>query len=151
MDQAYKHMRIQRGFSLIELLIAISVVAIMGGIAMYSWQGYRDNTNLKTAAREVMSDIANCRQRAVAENASYQMNFTNGASTYTITSAAGTITKNLSDFGNGLSFTSGNLLVTFLTRGISSNGTITLTNGKGSTATITINITGRTYVQFALQ
>ena len=143
-------MQTQRGFSLVELMIAIAVAAILGAIAMYSWQGYRDNINLKTATREVMSDIANSRQRAVAENTSYQMNFTNGASSYTITSGS-TITKNLADFGNDLSFTSGNLQLTFLTRGISNNGTITLTNGKGSTATITINITGRTNVQFTMQ
>ena len=41
----------------------------------------------------------------------------------------------------------------FLPRGtLSSNtGTVVLTNGRNSTATITINITGRTYVQFNMQ
>ena len=46
-----------RGFSLIELLIAMALVAIVATIAVPQFQRYSTNTDLKTAAREVLGDF----------------------------------------------------------------------------------------------
>jgi type II secretion system protein H len=148
----------QKGFSLIELVIVIGLIGILSAVTAYSWLGYRDNANLKAAAREVMSDIASSKQRAVSEGIQYRLTFTANTNNYTISAApfATAQTKSLTDFGPGLSvsatnFTAGQVI--FLPRGtLSSNtGTITLTNNRNSTATITINITGRAHVQFTIQ
>jgi len=148
----------QRGFSLIELIIVIAVMGILGSLAAYSWTRYVANSNLRTATREVMADLALARQKAISEGVQYRLTFTAGSSAYTISASpfSTSTTKNLTDFGTNLSVQSvsfGSGQVTFLPRGtLSSNtGTVVLTNSRNSMATITINITGRTYVQFNMQ
>jgi len=151
----------RRGFSLIELIIVIGIIGIMSTVAAYSWNSYMNNTNLKTAAREVMSDIASCKQRSVSEGIQYCMQFTDGSPNYTINASScdaptQTQAKNITSFGSGLTISNTNFnldRVIFLSRGtLSSNlGTIVLTNNRNSTATITINITGRVYVSFSMR
>jgi prepilin-type N-terminal cleavage/methylation domain-containing protein len=152
-----------KGFSLVELLIAMGIIGIISTIALYSWQRYVINTNLRTATRDMASDILLFKQRAVSENIQYRITFTEGANNYTIDqgTAAGapfnTIqTKSLSAFGSDITildtnFTGG--VVTFLQRGTLSGATgrVRLTNSRGSITTITVNITGKTRVEFAMQ
>ncbi len=156
-----KKMDNRGGFSLIELIIVIGVIGIMSTVAAYSWNGYLNNSNLKTAAREVMSDIASCKQRSVSEGIQYCMQFTDGSPNYSINASScgaptQTQAKNITSFGSGLTISNTNFnsdRVSFLPRGtLSSNlGTIVLTNNRNSTATITINITGRAYVSFSMR
>ena len=148
-----------KGFTLIELMIVIAIIGILSSVSMYGWLGYQNNVNLKTAAREVMADIASCRQLAVSGNCDYLIQFTDGSPNYTITAPTcipppPAKTKRLTSFGSGLTTTTttfGTAPVSFISRGTSSFGTINLKNSKNSTATITINITGRTYVSFTMQ
>lgn len=156
-------MKKQKGFSLIELIIVIAIIAIISTIAVYSWQRYVTNTNLRTAVRDVASDILLYKQRAVSESRQYQITFDSGANTYTIGQwNAGTgvfdiiQTKSPSTLGSGnaildTTFVGG--AVTFLPRGTLSGatGSVRLTNSRNSVATITINITGKTRVEFAMQ
>ena len=162
MAQEYLSMQTHKGFTLIELIIAIAVVAVMTGIASFYWRAYQDNTNLKTAAREIMSDIAACKQMATTAGTNYWLQFTDGSpdyslnptSCYTQTNAAEA--KSLTNYGAGLTVTDTNFAsdqVIFQPRGTlgSNTGRIILTNSRNSTATITVNITGRSYVDFSMQ
>jgi hypothetical protein len=57
--------------------------------------------------------------------------------------------EDLANIANDITFDSGNTNDYFFqTRGPVTNGTIVLRNSRNSTGTITINITGRTNVQF---
>ena len=151
----------QQGFSLNELMIVIVILGILGSLGAYSWQRYVNNSNLRTAAREVMSDIASCKQKAVSEGAEYCLQFSDGSSIYSINTpscSAPTRTeqKDVVTFGAGLTISGTNFTmdrVAFKTRGTldGSTGDITLRNGRCSTAQITVNITGRTYVAFTMQ
>jgi type II secretory pathway pseudopilin PulG len=143
------------------LMIVIGIIGILSAVALFRWQGYQDNTNLKTAAAGIMSDIASCKQRSVSEAIPYCMQFTDGSPSYSINASScgaptQTQAKNVTSFGSGLTISNTNFnsdQVGFLPRGtLSSNtGRIVLTNSKNSTATITINITGRAYVSFTMR
>lgn len=133
-------------------------MGILGSLATYSWTRYVNNSNLKTAVREVMADLTLAKQKAASEGVQYRLTFTAGSGSYTISASPFTTSqaKNLTAFGDGLSvqsisFASGQ--INFLTRGTlsSGTGTVVLANSRNSTATITVNVTGRTYVQYNMQ
>ena len=143
-----------RGFTIIELMITVVIIAIVAGIAYPSFSRMSVNGNLRTAARDIMSDIAGLKGRAMAENTAFSIIFDTGNNNYSFPGMASG--KSPASFGQGIlltqvAFGTGNT-VSFLTRGtLSQGGNIVLTNSRGSTATITCNISGRTYVQFAMQ
>jgi type IV pilus assembly protein PilA len=150
------------GFSMVELIVVIALISIVTAFAVPVWQNYSANTNLKAAAREVMADLSNAKQRAVEENLDvYRLTFSAVGNSYVLsrTDTGVTLwTKSVAGFGSGISIDganppnfSGGSVVSFRKRGTLSPGNLTLRNGIGSTATITVNITGRTYVQFVIQ
>ncbi|NPU86057.1 MAG: type II transport protein [Syntrophaceae bacterium] len=143
-----------RGFSLSELLIIIAIIGILAVIAGYSWQRYVTNANLRSAAREIASDFSMAREKALKENQNFTITFDVTANQYTI--SPGATVKKPTFFGSDISLTGANFgiggtTITFLPRGTASAGNVTLTNSRGSTATIVVNITGKNYVQFATQ
>jgi hypothetical protein len=109
-----------------------------------------------------MADLSNARQRAVEENQDvYRLTFNAVGNSYALsrTDTGVTLwTKSVADFGSGITIDganppnfSGGAIVSLRKRGTLSAGNVTLRNAIGSTATITVNITGRTYVQFVMQ
>lgn len=155
--------RQNRGFTLIELMIVIAILGIVASIASFSWRSYVNHTNLRTAAREIVSDFNIMKRKAasISESSldtSYSIDFNKANSTYTLntTTASGTTgrTKRLAEFGNNIIIDSlpggaATYSLSFLARGILSpeTGSIRLRNGP-STATITYNLTGKIYVTF---
>lgn len=155
------------GFSLIEILIVMAIAATLLLIAAPNLNRYRDNRNLREAAGEVSGDIQLHKQRAVAENREYRVNFNAVANTYTIRKQAALnsatyndiITKNVGAgnanivISNSPSFFPGSVTYVRLDpRGTSGNGTIVLRHNKRlSTATITISTMGRVKVEYVLK
>ncbi|GAB6270040.1 MAG: type II secretion system protein [Smithella sp.] len=147
---------IPKGYTLVELCIVLALLAIMSTLAIPAWKNYSSNINLKTAAREVMSDLLNARQRAIEENINtYRLTFNVANNNYTLSRTDTGITywtKPLTSYGNGISIQSVNFnngsTVSFQRRGTVTMGNLVLTNLIGSTATITVQITARTYVQY---
>ena len=152
------------GFTLVELMITVAIMAIAAGIAYPMLQRYAINGNLKTATRDISSDFARLKESAMAEMRMYQMQINTGNNTVTLqqcdaqgSPCAGlwtpTQVKNLSGYANDIVFDASTAPTnyTFQTRGTVNMGTIVLRNSRNSTATIRINITGRTNVQFNMQ
>ena len=151
-----------RGYTLMELLITMVLIAIVGLISVPSFQRIAINNNLKTAVRDMASDFALYKERAIAESRMYRIVLNTGAGTYDIQQcwATGSVcggydppfqVKDLTQYASDISFDSATQTVyTFQTRGTVTNGTIRLKNGRNSTGEIKINITGRANVQFII-
>lgn len=60
------HSRRQSGFTLVELMLAIAVASVLLAVAVPSFQGFMDRTQLQHATREIVNVIKAARERAVA-------------------------------------------------------------------------------------
>ncbi len=153
------------GFTLIEVMIVIAILGIVLAIATPNFMAYRDNTNLKEAARNVSSEIQLCKQMAIAGGVRYAVLFISGSDHFWIfketspTSGAYSLyaTKTIHDsnavavYGTP-SFSSGVSYVTLYPRGTSTGGHLTLRhNTRLSEATITTNLMGRVKVTYVLK
>lgn len=151
------------GFTLVELILVLFFFTMATAIAVPSFRGYIDNTRLKGAARQIMSDIYDVQLRTKAENRPYTITYSpNPTNTCRIQATAANglpavdETKTLAEHGSDIrimatTFTSNQ--ANFQARGILSedNRTITLRNSRNSTAVISVSLTGRANVQFTLQ
>lgn len=133
------------GFTLMELILALSVMAILLVIAWPVIGQFSSGYRLRAAAREVATDLQFTRLLAVKENKDFQVSF--AGSSYQVTRVSdGFVAKNRdfnSDFP-GITLTSSS--VTFNSRGNASTRTITVSNLLG-TRNITVGSTGRVKLQ----
>jgi len=157
------------GFSMVELLITLVLLGIVMAIAVPSYRGWVDNSNLKGAARMISSDFYDVRARAMAENRPYTITFSpDPANTYRIQApqlldfnnnvilAAVDETKTFGEYGTvrmtSVNGGAGAVTVTIQSRGsVSPQGTIVLANVRNSTGTITVLMTGRAHVTYSMQ
>jgi len=162
-----------RGITLIELIVVLAIIGIVLKLAAPNFNAYRQNTNLKEAARDISSDISYYKQRAISENRGYRINFNAAANTYTIqqetvvngartgnyvaltTKTIGAGNANIVIYGTP-SFDTGTYIMCN-PRGTASNCNnnngciVTLQHTKiSSKATITTNLMGRVNVQYSL-
>ena len=154
------------GFSMVELLITLVLLGIVTAIAVPSYRGWVDNSNLKGAARMISSDFYDVRARAMAENRPYTVTYSpDPANTYRIQApavgapanlAAVDETKTFGEYGtvrmSSVNGGTGAVAVTIQPRGSASPAaTIGLTNVRNSTGTITVLMTGRAHVTYSMQ
>ena len=64
----------RRGFSLVELLIAIAILAILGAISIPTFRHYLAQRRLNGAVRELQNSLMAMRMQAVTENRWIAMN-----------------------------------------------------------------------------
>ncbi len=62
------HRSDKTGFTLVELLIAVVIFAILGAISIPTFQSFLAQRRLNGAARELHANLMACRMQAVAEN-----------------------------------------------------------------------------------
>ena len=152
------------GFTMIELLITLVLVGIVMAIAIPSFRGWVDNSNLKAAARTLSTDINYLRESALSTGRSHTVAYNTGTNTYTMkwdSDGAGnyqdvpnyTASRLLCDHGSNIQITSVTQTpIKIISSGaINPFGTVVISNNRGSTATITTLITGRTHVTYSMQ
>jgi len=152
---------------LVEVVTVLAIFVIMASIASVYMSRYVNNTNLRTVARQLASDIANSKQMSVTQGLNYRMTITVGTpGQYTIeqrdaadTTSTVKATKIPTDSGAGLKIDSTTYLnstIYFQQRGTTSLGEVVLKNSVCkaticSTATINSTTTGKTYVTYIMQ
>ena len=150
------------GFSLIELLIIITIAAIIASIGIPAYTTWIPDYRLRNIAKELYADMYLVKMKAIKENKKYKIIFATGSNeSYSIKNADGviekTVTISVSDSEHGISFGCGNAtksakkaggpppddgisytsnVATFNPRGTGSSGYIYLHNRKGSSYSI---------------
>jgi|LGVE01.1.fsa_nt_gb type IV fimbrial biogenesis protein FimT len=139
------------GFTLIEMMIVIAIMAVFAGIATPNFLSYMPKYRLNGAARQVMGDLMAARMNAVSQNNEFRIFFLANGHEYMIldddnnngTADTGewTETKDIQNEYHDVTIGSNNDPI-FSPRGTATNWpTITLTNPSGS-KTITISRAG---------
>jgi type IV fimbrial biogenesis protein FimT len=138
-----------------ELIIAVASLSVVLLLAYPSFQGIAINRNLKIAVRDLVADFDVLREKAVVESAPLTLTFDVPGNTYRSPGLPNGL-KSPANIAPDISliqasFGGENRLI-FLAKGtLSQQGNIVLTNSRGSTATITCSLSGRTYVKFLMQ
>ena len=150
----------QSGFTLIEMMIVIAILAVFAGIAVPNFLSYMPKHRLNGAARQVMGDLMAARMKAVKENNRFRVFFPGNTlgdglglsnNQYKILDddnnddnedpGEWTNTKNIQSEYSDVTLSANNNPI-FYPRGTASSlPTITLTNSAGSKK-ITVAITG---------
>jgi prepilin-type N-terminal cleavage/methylation domain-containing protein len=160
-------------FTILELLVVVGILAVVMSIGYPFFRQYQGNGHLRSAARGIVADFAEQKQRAMTGVLTglsgvrvHRLTLNLGANQYTLQRCKtpdnlcpgwdDIQVRSLSQYGNDIVFDPGGTNTTnveFQTRGTvtPSPATIVLTNGRGSRATIESNISGRTYVAFNMQ
>jgi len=141
------------GFTLIEMMVVIAVIAVLSAIAVPSFMEYARNKRLNGAARQVYTDLMNARQQAVTENKKiivqfvnnhqYQFVRDNDASETVTTGDETLVLRDIQPEYSDVTFSAG-FNPAFRPNGTGKNPVITLTSSStGKTKCITISTAGR--------
>jgi prepilin-type N-terminal cleavage/methylation domain-containing protein len=126
------------GFTLIELMICLSVIAILGCAAVPSFKGYQHKSGLKSAAFQLALDLVEAKSLAIKNNRSCQVALDPNTNQYTISLDGRSVA--LSDYSGAVQFAtdpSGRVpfssSMTFTGRGLCNpGGQVFLTNAQKS-------------------
>lgn len=77
------------GLSLLEVVVALGVMAVLLALAYSRWQGHMDQQRLRFGAAQVATDLRLARERARAERTPYTVTFAGSSSDYTIERRSG--------------------------------------------------------------
>jgi prepilin-type N-terminal cleavage/methylation domain-containing protein len=136
------------GFSLVELLGALAVAAVLAGVAVLSWPRFEAALQLEAALRQLAADLQAARMLAVASASRVRLVLAPGGTTYVRerTDAGGEFrleaARSLPRGVTVAEVNSGGDL-TFSGRGQGENATVVLADRRGVRRALTLNQRGR--------
>jgi prepilin-type N-terminal cleavage/methylation domain-containing protein len=89
-----RHRSSRAGFSLVEVVATLSLVAILLTLAFTRWQGWTARQRLLYGTSQVATDLRQAQERAKAERAVYTVTFTGASRNYTIARQGGGFLEN---------------------------------------------------------
>jgi type II secretion system protein H len=144
------HSELQRGFSLIEMMIVIVIVGVLTAIALPAFSSWKERQAVSNATSSLLSHLKQARNLAMADNRSVSITFSSSAYTFDAdtTGSCGPCKDNMvsySQFSGSLSI-SPDTTRTFSSRGTVNSGTMTV-SASGNSKAIVMNLLGRAYLQ----
>lgn len=139
----------EKGFTLTEILVSLSVVVILATISLPFIKRYQPNLKLDGASRDLASDLRLAQQYSISEQVSYYIDISTSTKQYKLYKTGSTTPVKTYSLPNEISFQSVNGLssdrVTFNAYGaVSDSGSIVLSTSQKSK---TINIKPSGYVE----
>jgi prepilin-type N-terminal cleavage/methylation domain-containing protein len=140
-----------KGFSLIEMLVVISILAIVAAAAIPNLIAWRSGMQFRAAVNDLRNDLESAKTRAVKENAKVTVAFNPTAGQYDMSyqdPGSNTILLKTQTLPAGVRINSDKSFSTsFSSRGTADTGTIVLTNQQGKTKSISISFIGKIEVK----
>jgi prepilin-type N-terminal cleavage/methylation domain-containing protein len=125
--------RSERGFTILEVMLASALAGILLVAAYSSWRKYADQQRLRYSVVQVASSLRQGEERAKAERSLYTITFTAASSTYVIQRVSGGYLEN-AQMPSGVTAQASDT-VTFSQFGLPDAAhTITLQNAAGTKA-----------------
>jgi type IV fimbrial biogenesis protein FimT len=165
-------MKKESGFTLAQVLVVVSIIAILSAVAMPGLVSWLPNYRLSSAARDVLGAFELARLTAVRENTSVAISFASGTPAYRLWvdngeggGAAGDCIQNGAErtvrvgqmppsvamsaavFGASSSLGFNGIGLPFRSDGSSGGGSVVLTSSKGKTRTIALSNGGNAKIQ----
>lgn len=133
--------RNRAGFTLIELMAAIGVAAILMGIAIPKFMAVMPALRLNDAARQVATDLQLARMRAISQNNTNTVTFNTSTGVYSF--SLGSESYDIDQLYPGIALSAVTANPVFTSRGTASTpATITLSNGS-ATKQVQVTAVGR--------
>jgi len=136
------------GFTLAEILFVLAIFSVLAAIAIPDWASLLPTHRLNSAARQIQSQLATIKSRAVAKNASYRLSFSTTG--YVIQTDPGSGWQSAGESGalpEGIAITSSiPSALGFTARGTATpgtGGTVKLCNGMNAGTNVVVSSTGR--------
>lgn len=145
----------ESGFTMIEMLMTVIIMAVVLAIAIPSFVVWLPNYHLRSATRDLFSNMQQTKMAAIQANGTYSIIFNDGAGAndgYIVQDNEANLVKqvNFSDYGPNIEFGNGDAAndidgagfgpfitytantVAFTSRGLADSGNVYLQNQKGT-------------------
>jgi type IV fimbrial biogenesis protein FimT len=143
------NMQKNKGFTLVEMMVVIAIMAIVSAIAVPNFYSYAAGMKLRSASRDLYSTLQKTRANAIRDNRRWSVVLT--ATSYTVCGPDNDCTANninqlatnMSQYA-GITITGGvPITFEFNSEGTCNAGTITFTDPKLKTSRVDVSVSGR--------